>query len=68
MVENKVVVTGVFHQCKVKYGIKPEISPCQELEGIEQRKKGKDGREFVISFFECVGCGHRVAFSYREVE
>lgn len=68
MKEPPVFVTGVFHQCKVKMGIKPVVNPMEEIESLERKQKNKDGSMSYVSFFICSSCGERVSFSYKKVD
>ena len=60
---DKVIVTGVFHQCVSRVPLsRPGVSACEELEDLERVEEG-----ITFSSFECVNCGHRIGISYRKV-
>lgn len=69
---NPVEIQAVHHLCSVTMGIKANVSPCDELEAMEQRKmtKMKDGsmKEVIVSYMRCQNCGETFSFAYIEVK
>lgn len=61
-VKKAVDVTGFFHQCEVKFGVKPVVNACSEILELEQ-KKG----DTIVSYFRCVNCGTMFSVTYKQV-